>query len=403
MSVHPRESSRNCYGPTSLLLLQAVERCNLDCSYCYLPNRAKSGKMSLETVAASIRWLRKGGLLGKSLEVLWHAGEPLLAGVDFYRRAHEIVSQEMPSTTAWKFVFQTNGTLIDDEWASFFALAKAQIGISIDGPRDWHDERRRTWSGKGSFDRTIQGIECLRRHDVPFSTVSVLSEHALREPDRLYNFLRDLGSETFGFNDEEKEGVHKRSLQYDSDSARADAEYFYSVLYGLATRDACYGRIREIGQSLEAMHHLARVQLPYEARPKIASEMSDPFAILNVAFNGTFSTFAPELLGHTVKSVGDFVFGNVYLDTLDGVLNSQKFQLAHRLIQRGVDECRTSCKYYGLCGGGSPSNKYFENGRLDSSATIFCQLSIIAPINAVLTKLEVELQNSGDTSHSSQR
>ena len=393
MSVKTRKSSSARYGPTSLLLLQAVERCNLDCSYCYLPNRAKSGRMSLETVAAAIRWLREGGLLGDSLEVLWHAGEPLLAGLEFYRRAHDIVSRELPSATAWKFVFQTNGTLIDNDWASFFALVKAQVGISIDGPREWHDQRRRTWAGNGSFDRTIRGVEYLRRHGVPFSTVSVLSEHALADPERLYNFLGDIGSETFGFNDEEQEGIHTRSLQYGCQSAREDAEHFYSVLYDLARRDACYGKIREISKSLEAMHHLSRAQSTWQTRSTIASEMSDPFGILNVAFSGSFSTFAPELLGHSVKDLGDFTFGNVHSSTVDDVLNSAKFQLAHRLIQSGIDECRASCKYYDLCGGGSPSNKYFENGRLDSGATMFCQLSIIAPINAVLAKLEAEQES----------
>lgn len=390
MKANTEQSNNGPYGPTSLLILQAVENCNLNCTYCYLPNRAKSGKMSLETVSAAIKWLRDEELLGDTMEIVWHAGEPLLAGLDFYRSAHDIVSRNLSSATKWKFVFQTNGTLINDDWASFFAHVKAQVGISIDGPREWHDARRRTWGGKGSFDKVMRGVDCLKRHGIPFSTVSVLSEHALHNPTRLYDFLRDIGSESFGFNDEEQEGANTTSLQYSSESACEDAEYFYSVLYDLATRDACYGKIREISQSLEAMHCQSKAKSTWHSLPQIASELNDPFGILNVAFDGSFSTFSPELLGHAVKDIGVFTFGNVHSDSLDDVLKSEKFRLAHSLIEAGIDQCRSTCEYYELCGGGSPSNKYFENGRFDSAATMFCRLSIIAPINAVLAKLETE-------------
>lgn len=388
MNEHAHNYAPDCLGPTSLLLLQSVERCNLDCTCCYLPTRTQSGKMSLDTVAASVRWLRDSGLLGCELEVLWHAGEPLLAGLKFYESAHDVISKEIPSSTRWKHVFQTNGTLINDNWASFFAHVRAQIGISIDGPREWHDSRRRTWSGKDTFDQVIRSIEHLKRHNVPFSTISVLSAEALRDPERLYHFLRQIGAETFAFNDEEQEGIHTKSLQYESASARADIEHFYSVLYDLTAQEKALGRVRELSQALEAMHCFTRSASSDHQGSKIASEMNDPFQILNVAFDGTFSTFAPELMGHRVENLGNFVFGNVHTDSLSDVLNSSKFRQAYELIEAGVNQCRASCKYYGLCGGGSPANKYFENGKLDSTTTMFCQLSIMAPIDVVLMKLE---------------
>jgi uncharacterized protein len=346
--------------------------------------------MSLDTVKAAVQWLRDGELLGKHLEVLWHAGEPLLAGLPFYRDAHAIILDELPSDTTWEFVFQTNGTLINDEWASFFASVRAQIGVSIDGPRDWHDRRRRTWGGKGSFDKVMAGIEHLRRRNVPFSTVSVLSREALEDPSQLYAFLRELGAESFGFNDEEEEGAHLISLQYRSQSARPRAERFYAGLYDLAARDGSYDQIREISKSLRAIHHLARLRANACERPRIPSEVSDPFRILNVAFNGEFSTFAPELLGHQVADIGPFVFGNVHRDSLRDVLCSDKFRLALEKIAAGVNACRARCEYYDVCGGGSPSNKFFENRQLDSDRTTFCELSIMAPIDAVLSRLEDE-------------
>lgn len=347
--------------------------------------------MSVATARAAAAWVRNNGLLGTQIEILWHAGEPLLAGLQFYRDAHKLIRAELPGSTSVEFAFQTNATLIDDSWAEFFAQTGSQIGVSIDGPQEWNDARRRNWGGNGSFDRVVRGVECLKRHNVRFSTVSVLSAQALADADRMYAFLAEFGGDTFGFNSEEREGNHMKSAQYETEAFRLDAENFYSVMYDNAARDGRFDRVREISKALRSMNHVGNLRTA--ARPlhkQIASELSDPFRIVNVSYDGRLSTFAPELLGQSVEGLGEFTFGNLIDDSLEDVIRSSRFRQALEQIRAGVEKCQNSCQYYQFCGGGSPSNKYFENGSFASTETAFCQLSIMAPVDAVLAKLEHE-------------
>ena len=106
-------------------------------------------------------WVRDG------LSVVWHAGEPTVLPIAFYRDAFAMVESLRPHDLPVVHSFQTNGTLIDEAWCAFFAEAKVNLGVSIDGPRHLHDRNRLTRSGRGTFDRTIAGIRLLRRLGVP--------------------------------------------------------------------------------------------------------------------------------------------------------------------------------------------------------------------------------------------
>jgi len=103
----------------------------------------------------------------------------------------------------------------------------------------------------------------------------------------------------------------------------------------------------------------------------VYGQETTPFKILTIDVNGNFSTFSPELLGH-VTSYGPFVFGNVASDSIDDGRNSGRFRAASADIVRGIEQCRSTCEYFCLCGGGSPSNKYVENGTFDCAETRHC-------------------------------
>ncbi len=85
--------------------------------------------------------------------------------------------------------------------------------------------------------------------------------------------------------------------------------------------------------------------------------MNKPFVIVNCDRQGNFSTFDPELLSVKTKQYGDFILGNVLEDTLESVCNTEKFQQIYQDMAGGVELCRQSCDYFGLCGGGAGSNK----------------------------------------------
>ncbi len=112
-----------------------------------------------------------------------------------------------------------------------------------------------------------------------------------------------------------------------------------------------------------------------------------PGAILSIDCEGNFTTYSPELLGLKSSHYGDFAIGNVKTDTLATAINGDKFRHMSTDIARGLSKCRDTCEYYGLCGGGAPVNKYFENGSFDSTETMFCRLNRKVLVDVIVARL----------------
>jgi uncharacterized protein len=112
-----------------------------------------------------------------------------------------------------------------------------------------------------------------------------------------------------------------------------------------------------------------------------------PFGIISVDCRGNISTFSPELLGQHAPAYSNFLFGNIN-EGLGSVLKDPAFLAAFDAIQPGVKSCASECEYFSYCGGGCPSNKYFENGRFDSTETLFCRTHVKIPFAIGLKALE---------------
>jgi uncharacterized protein len=126
-----------------------------------------------------------------------------------------------------------------------------------------------------------------------------------------------------------------------------------------------------------------------------ATDMNTPFVIVNVDAAGNTSTFDPELLSVTTAEYGDFSFGNVRSSSLEAMAATAKFQRVAAEISAGVERCRCSCEYFGVCGGGAGSNKYWEHGSFDSSTTQHCRYRIQLVTDVVLEGMERELGLAG--------
>ena len=172
-----------------LLVIQPTPFCNIDCTYCYLPNRNSKAVVSKQTLLNLFSQVFTSGWFEDCLPVVWHAGEPLVLRPEFYRDAFRTIDRLKPAGLAVKHAFQTNGTLIDEAWCSFFAEEKVDVGVSIDGPRYFHDRNRLTRGGRGTFDKTITGIRALRRAQIPFHVISVLSSRKHVSAPRDVRFL----------------------------------------------------------------------------------------------------------------------------------------------------------------------------------------------------------------------
>ena len=146
---------------------------------------------------------------------MWHAGEPLTLPTHWYDDATKIIHQSLSDYGALGLDFtqhvQTNATLINDSCCDCFRRNQIVAGIRVDGPEEIHDAHRRFRNGRGSHALAMKGIEALHRNDIPFHCISVLTEDAMEQPERMYRFFRDNGINDVGFNVEEQEGIHTSS------------------------------------------------------------------------------------------------------------------------------------------------------------------------------------------------
>ena len=119
----------------------------------------------------------------------WQGGEPTLMGVDFFKKAVELQREYGTPGQQVSNTLQTNGVLLDNNWCRFFHENKFLLGISIDGPKEFHDIYRVDHSGSGTFDRIMRGIGNCKRHEVEFSALVLLNNVNVEQPGRLFDFL----------------------------------------------------------------------------------------------------------------------------------------------------------------------------------------------------------------------
>jgi len=196
---------------TELVVIQATPFCNVNCRYCYLPDRSSTKRISEQTLSRTFEWLFTEPRLSDPVTIVWHAGEPLVLPLAFYENAFRLAEQCNTQRVRVVHCFQTNGTLINQEWCDFIRHHQVRIGVSLDGPQHIHDTQRVDRAGRGTFDRTMRGIELLQQNNIQPSIISVLTQYALSYPDEIWQFCREHQLTHLAFNVEEIEGMHQHS------------------------------------------------------------------------------------------------------------------------------------------------------------------------------------------------
>jgi uncharacterized protein len=363
-----------------LLVVQPTPFCNIDCRYCYLPDRNSKAVVAPKTLSNLFSQVFASGWVQDCLSVVWHAGEPMVLPIEFYCEAFRMIDRLKPAQLRVAHSFQTNGTLINEPWCKFFAEEKVNLGVSIDGPQRLNDRNRVTRAGRGTFEKTIAGIRLLRRHGVPFHVISVLSPDSMLAPREMFEFYVAEGIEQVCFNVEESEGDHVSQSFADS-SVEAAYYRFLSEFWRLSS--AMPGKITFIR---EIEHALQQVIRPKDA--PFGNQLVEPFAITSMDWAGNISTFSPELLGLKNAKYGDFLLGNINRDRLADLPRRTNFARMLEDIEAGVAMCRDSCEYFSVCGGGERVNKLAENGTFISTETTYCRLTKMRATDLVLDALE---------------
>jgi uncharacterized protein len=169
--------------------------CNLDCEYCFylsketLPGGPGKGEMDDETLETFIRSYIDG-VTGPEVVFSWQGGEPTLRGLDFFRRVVALQKKYAKSNQCIENDLQTNGVLINDEWAAFLKEHRFLVGLSIDGPRELHNKFRVNKGGAPTFDKVMAAAQRLRSFGVHFNTLTCVHRFNASRPLDVYRFLR---------------------------------------------------------------------------------------------------------------------------------------------------------------------------------------------------------------------
>jgi uncharacterized protein len=384
--IEPEHAGWSDFGPIALVVLQPTPFCNLDCDYCYLGDRQTKDILSLQLLEPIFREIFTSRFLGDGFTICWHAGEPLTVPIDFYESAFRTIESSSARYNTrgrgYCHSFQTNATLINDAWCELFKKYSVQVGVSIDGPAFLHDARRKTRQGKGTHAATLRGVHFLQKHEIPVRAIAVLTENSLDYPDEIFDFFWDNGITDVGFNLEETEGVHARS-SLDKPGIEPRYRAFIERFWELVTEKEGKFQLREFEDLCGIILTNSRLN---------CTDMNRPFVIVSIDHRGNFSTFDPELLSIATETYGDFIFGNILSSTFEGACNTEKFRRVHEDTRAGVLACRETCDYFGVCGGGACSNKYWENGTFRSTETKACFYRIKCVTDLVLERLEKLLE-----------
>src|SRR5262245_40134247 len=148
-------------------------------------------RMADELLETYIRQLVEAHAGVPDVTIAWQGGEPTLMGIEFFRRSVELAERYLRPGQRAEHTVQTNGTLLDEEWAAFFAEQGFLVGISIDGPQEIHDTFRVSKGGKGSFDQVMRGLGYLRDADVEWNALTTIHAANADRGREVYRFLRD--------------------------------------------------------------------------------------------------------------------------------------------------------------------------------------------------------------------
>lgn len=185
--------------PMYIMTKAAGSMCNLACKYCYYLEKNNLYReqqpdrrfiMTDDTLERFISMYIQSQTTPQAL-FCWHGGESLMRPLSFYKRVVEL-QKKYAAGRIIDNTIQTNGTLLDDEWCRFFRDNNWLVGVSVDGPQEFHDEYRRNKMGAPSFRKVMQGINLLKKHGVEWNALAVVNDFNADYPLDFYRFFKEI-------------------------------------------------------------------------------------------------------------------------------------------------------------------------------------------------------------------
>jgi len=339
--------------PFSILAKPTGAICNLDCHYCYYLSKEKLYPGSRFRMSDDVleEYLRQLLDTESDVTVAWQGGEPMMMGLDFFKRSIEIVEKHRRRGQRVAHTLQTNSTLVGDEWAAFLSEHGFLVGVSIDGPRDLHDAYRKDRRGEGSFDRVIAGYEMLRRHGVEMNILCTVHTTNQGYPLEVYRFFRDeLDARFIQFIPIVESPVTDRSV----DAARFGAflttifdEWFYHDIGDVY--------VQHFDVALAAWHGVPGGLCIF------AETCGDALALEH---NGDLYS-----CDHFVEP--DHLLGNITATPMSDLARSENQHLFGQAKAELPEYCR-SCDVRFACNGGCPKNRFIRTPDGEEGLNYLC-------------------------------
>ncbi len=325
-------------------------RCNLRCSYCYYTGHshqegtAGGQRMSDEVLETYIKQhIQAAG--GGEVFFSWHGGEPVLAGIDFYRRAVALEKRYTPPGCRIVNGIQTNATLIDDAWGRFLKEEGFYVGVSLDGPEWFHDSSRLRTDGRGTFTSVMRGLEILRQHDVPHEVLCVVSNCNVHASLELYRFFRDLGIEFITFLPlVERKSRNSSEVTGRSVSAADFGRFLAEVFDEWIANDI--GKIK-----VQVIEEALRTAFGQDHTLCIFNPVCG--AVPAVEMNGDFYS-----CDHFVD--GDHLIGNIMNQSLESLLDDPRQKAFGEARKSAMPRYCLECEVLDMCNGECPRNRFIN-------------------------------------------
>ena len=338
---------------SSVLIKPAGPDCNMRCAYCFyleksaLFKKSKTHRMSVDVLRETIRQVMEGG--GQQVSFGWQGGEPSLMGLDFFRRAVEYQAQYGRPGQVCSNGFQTNGTLLNADWARFFHDSNFLVGLSLDGPQHVHDKYRKMAGGRSSFEQVVRGRDVLLEHEVDVNALVVVNDYSVQFPEEIYGYHKENGLDFMQFipcvepNPKDPKQVAPYSVPPD---AYGD---FLIRLFDLWMADFRDGKPTTFVRWFDSLF-FTYVNLP---APE-CTLLPECGIYLVIEHNG--DVYACDFFVQP-----EWKLGHVMEDALPDLLNSAKQSEFGAIKSSRAEEC-TDCAWLPHCQGGCPKDRQGETG-----------------------------------------
>ncbi|MBD3318923.1 SPASM domain-containing protein [Candidatus Woesearchaeota archaeon] len=332
------------------IIAKVTHNCNLGCAYCYVNSAAEQGVMDEYTLGTMLGKVSKLNEESGRTRIIWHGGEPLIAGKEFYRRA---VGEQSRLSHTFINGIQTNGTLLNEEFLDFFEEHKFGIGFSLDGTQETHDKNRPYRNGKSSFTPTFDAIKRAQERHINNGVICVLNQNTYRRIEEIYQFLKD-NRISFKVNPQIPCGraletdLALSSRELSATLTRLFDRWFYDDTTTPIDIDPFTDLIGNIGKS--------RNSEPPENYPgNCVFRNNCANSFLAVVPNGNVYPCG-RFVGET-----EYLLGNINEDSIEDILDSPvRKQLLKRASQ--LPKTCTACDYSRICKSGCPDNARSMNG-----------------------------------------